>query len=113
MSHYRAVLCEGPRQAYEVDTWTSQASAAAYSLPIGSSYEERSAAAHPASAAPSQPDARHLWSKRAGGPMNSVGRLNRNLAAGATSAWDRQQPAALAARLHLAAACGRARRVSL
>jgi hypothetical protein len=43
-----AALCEGPRQAYEVDTWTLQARAAAYSLPVGGSYEERSAAAHPA-----------------------------------------------------------------
>lgn len=43
-----AALCEGPRQAYEVDTATFQARAAAYSLPAGSSYEEPPAAAHPA-----------------------------------------------------------------
>jgi hypothetical protein len=43
-----AALCEGPRQAYEVDTPTLQARAAAYSLPAGSSYQELPAAAHPA-----------------------------------------------------------------
>ena len=42
-----AALCVGPRQAYEVDTATFQARAAAYSLPVGSSYEELPAAAHP------------------------------------------------------------------
>jgi hypothetical protein len=43
-----AALCEGPRQAYEVDTATFQARAAAYGLPAGSSYEELPAAARPA-----------------------------------------------------------------
>jgi hypothetical protein len=43
-----APLCEGPSQAYEVDTATFQARAAAYSLSAGSSYEELPAAAHPA-----------------------------------------------------------------
>jgi hypothetical protein len=43
-----AALCEGPRQAYEVDTSTFQARAAAYSLPAGSRYEELPAVAHPA-----------------------------------------------------------------
>jgi hypothetical protein len=42
-----AALCEGPRQAYEVDTPTFQERAAAYSLPAGSSYQELPAAAHP------------------------------------------------------------------
>jgi len=42
-----AALCEGPRQAYEVDPSTFQARAAAFSLPAGSSYEERAAAADP------------------------------------------------------------------
>jgi hypothetical protein len=43
-----AALCEGPRQAYEVDTATFQARAAAYSLPAGGSDHELPAAAHPA-----------------------------------------------------------------
>jgi hypothetical protein len=43
-----AALCEGPRQAYEVDTSTYQARAAAISPAAGSSSEERSAATHPA-----------------------------------------------------------------
>ena len=43
-----AALCEGPRQAYEVDTSTYRATAAAISPPAGSSSAERSAAAHPA-----------------------------------------------------------------
>jgi hypothetical protein len=43
-----ATLCEGPRQAYEVDTSTYQATAAAVSRPAGSSSAERSAAVHPA-----------------------------------------------------------------
>jgi hypothetical protein len=43
-----AALCEGPRQAYEVDTATFQARATAYSLLAGSSYEELPAAVHPA-----------------------------------------------------------------
>jgi hypothetical protein len=43
-----AALCEGPRQAYEVDTATFQARAAAYGLPAGSSYEELPATARPA-----------------------------------------------------------------
>jgi hypothetical protein len=42
-----AAICEAPRQAYEVDTSTFQARAAAYSLPAGSSYQERPAALHP------------------------------------------------------------------
>jgi hypothetical protein len=41
-------LCEGPRQAYEVDTSTYQAKATAISPPASSSYAERSAASHPA-----------------------------------------------------------------
>jgi hypothetical protein len=40
-----AALCEGPRQAYEVDTATFQARAAAYSLPAGSNYQKLPAAA--------------------------------------------------------------------
>jgi hypothetical protein len=43
-----APLCEGPRQAYEVDTSTFQAKAAAIGAPAGSGYEERSAASRPA-----------------------------------------------------------------
>jgi hypothetical protein len=43
-----AALCEGPRQAYEVDMSIYQATAAAISPPAGSSSSERSAAAHPA-----------------------------------------------------------------
>ena len=43
-----AALCEGPRQAYEVDTSTYRATAAAISPQAGNSSEERSAAAHPA-----------------------------------------------------------------
>jgi hypothetical protein len=43
-----AALCEGPRQAYEVDTSTYQAKATAISPPASSSYAERSAASHPA-----------------------------------------------------------------
>jgi hypothetical protein len=43
-----AALCEGPRQAYEVDTSTFRATAAAISPQAGNSSEERSAAAHPA-----------------------------------------------------------------
>jgi hypothetical protein len=43
-----AALCEGPRQAYEVDTSTYEATAAAISPQAGNSSEERSAAAHPA-----------------------------------------------------------------
>ncbi len=42
-----AALCEGPRQAYEVDTSTYQATAAAINPPAGSSSTERSAATHP------------------------------------------------------------------
>jgi hypothetical protein len=42
-----AALCEGPRQAYEVDTSTFQARAPVYSLPAGSSYQELPAAAPP------------------------------------------------------------------
>jgi hypothetical protein len=50
-------LCEGPRQAYEVDTPTFQARAAAYSMPAGSSYEERPAAGRPApTPVPLRPD---------------------------------------------------------
>jgi hypothetical protein len=36
-----APLCEGPLKAYEVDTSTFQARAAAYNTPAGSIYEER------------------------------------------------------------------------
>ena len=43
-----AVVCEGPRQAYEVDTSTYRATAAAISPQAGNSSEERSAAVHPA-----------------------------------------------------------------
>lgn len=43
-----AALCEGPRQAYEVDTSTYQATAAVVSPLGGSSSAERSTAAHPA-----------------------------------------------------------------
>jgi hypothetical protein len=43
-----AALCEGPRQAYEVDTATYQARAAAINPPTGAGYEERSAAPRPA-----------------------------------------------------------------
>jgi hypothetical protein len=39
-----APLCEGPLKAYELDTSTFQARAAAYSVPAGSTYEERSPA---------------------------------------------------------------------
>ncbi len=42
-----AALCEGPRQAYEVDTSTYQATAAAFSPPAGRKYEKSPAAAHP------------------------------------------------------------------
>ena len=42
-----AALCEGPRQAYEVDTSTFQAGAAEISPPAGNSYDERAAASHP------------------------------------------------------------------
>ncbi len=42
-------LCEGPRRAYEVDTSTYQArAAAAISLPAGGNYDERSAPGLPA-----------------------------------------------------------------
>jgi hypothetical protein len=43
-----AALCEGPWQAYEVDTSTYQATAAAISPPAGSNSAGRSAAAHSA-----------------------------------------------------------------
>ena len=43
-----AALCEGPRQAFEADTSTYRATAAAISPQAGNSSEERSAAAHPA-----------------------------------------------------------------
>jgi hypothetical protein len=43
-----AALCEGPRQAYEVDTSTYRATAAAISPQAGNSSGERLAAAHPA-----------------------------------------------------------------
>jgi hypothetical protein len=43
-----AALCEGPRQAYDVDTSTYQAKATAISPPASSSYEARSAASPPA-----------------------------------------------------------------
>jgi hypothetical protein len=43
-----AELCEGPRQAYEIDTSTYRATAAAISPQAGNSSEERSAAAHTA-----------------------------------------------------------------
>jgi hypothetical protein len=43
-----AALCEGPRQAYEVDTSTYQARAARISPLAGGGYDEGSAAAHPA-----------------------------------------------------------------
>ena len=43
-----AALCEGPRQAYEVDTSTYQATAAAISPPAASSSGELSAAGHSA-----------------------------------------------------------------
>ena len=42
-----AALCEGPRQAYEVDTSTFQAKAAAISAPAGGDYQELSDGAHP------------------------------------------------------------------
>ena len=52
-----APLCEGPRQAYEVDTSTFQAKATAISPPASSSYEERSAASRPAlTPVPLRPD---------------------------------------------------------
>jgi hypothetical protein len=41
-------VCEGPRQAYELDPTAVQARAAAISPSAVSSYEEPSAAAHPA-----------------------------------------------------------------
>jgi hypothetical protein len=43
-----AAICEGPRQAYEVDTSRYQARAAAISPPAASSSEDRSAATDPA-----------------------------------------------------------------
>ena len=43
-----AALCEGPRQAYDLDTSTYQATAAAISPLAGSSSAERSAVAVPA-----------------------------------------------------------------
>jgi len=43
-----AALCEGPRQAYDVDTSTYQAKATAISPPASGSYEARSAASRPA-----------------------------------------------------------------
>jgi hypothetical protein len=43
-----AALCEGPRQAYDVDMSTYQAKATAISPPASSSNAERSAASHPA-----------------------------------------------------------------
>ena len=43
-----AALCEGPRQAYEVDTSTYLATATVVSPLDGSSAAEHSAAAHPA-----------------------------------------------------------------
>jgi hypothetical protein len=43
-----AALCAGPRQAFEVDTSTYRATAAAISPQAGNSSEKRSAAAHPA-----------------------------------------------------------------
>jgi hypothetical protein len=39
-----SALCDGPRQAYDVDTSTYQAKAAEISPPVSSSYETRSAA---------------------------------------------------------------------
>jgi hypothetical protein len=41
-------VCEGPRQAYQLDPTAVQARAPAISPSAGSSYEEPSAAAHPA-----------------------------------------------------------------
>jgi hypothetical protein len=41
-------VCEGPRQAYELDPTAVQARAAAISPSAGSSYEEPSVAAYPA-----------------------------------------------------------------
>jgi len=56
-----AALCEGPRQAYEVDTSTFQAKAAEISPPASSSYDERAAATHPALAPmPLRPNVRPI-----------------------------------------------------